>query len=934
MIFRLIFVCGIFALLTACGSTKQPALTIDSLKDRVYTLKKGNLPEISKDEVVKKYRDFINYASGEPMYGNAYKRLADIELELAQDDINATKPDRVEVGRRKMQAAVRMYLAYLDTYPKRRGKDLILYQLAKAYDLAGDPLNSLLTLNQLATDFPDSRFYDEAQFRRGEIMFSLQKYPDAELAYGSIVQNIPDSSFYEQALYKYGWAQFKQNKYKNSLSTFLQMLDRKYQQGLLADTDIPDSTKLAEKELIEDTFRVTSLALTYQRGTETLRTYFSTNTKKPYDSLLYQKLGELYINKSRIKDGADVYIAYSNMYPKSALAPRFYQLAIDAYQKAGLFKLFINAKRNYVRRFGVNTPFWLAQGEQVLKEITPTLKTHIKELAMYYHAGARKSKKPTDYNSAAYWYGLFIKSFSTDAEAASINFLLAESLYDAGRYADALPEYEKTAYQYPLHKQSAVAAYAALITYKKLEPLSKGENRLKLQAQSIESALKYCKTFPQDKHVTTVLIATAEKLYTTNDFIRAIQTAQILLDQKPPAAKHQQQSAWTIIGHAQFEQALYDKSELAYISAIRLLSPKAKNRSALEQRLAASIYKQGEAQRKLGKLDIATTHFLRLRKAVPTSRFIAAAEYDAAAMLIQLERWSDAEKVLTKFRRSFPKQNKYTFGVSEKLALIYSKTGKKAQAAREIERLANSKKDNTYRRNMLLQAAGLYSESKLEKDAIRIYTQYVRQYPYPVEQAMEAQHELAEYYRKTNKPKDWSHWLNEQVKSDRKAGKNRTPRTRYLAANATLLLASPLHSAYSRTKLKIPLKKSLKRKKALMERALKAYKRALDYRVAEVTTTATFKIADIYQNLARSLLDSQRPKNLKPEELEQYNLLLEEQAYPFEEKAIGIHEANVKYATNGLYDDWIEKSLTALRKLHPIRYAKDERFEDYVESLF
>ena len=69
-----------------------------------------------------------------------------------------------------------------------------------------------------------------------------------------------------------------------------------------------------------------------------------------------------------------------------------------------------------------------------------------------------------------------------------------------------------------------------------------------------------------------------------------------------------------------------------------------------------------------------------------------------------------------------------------------------------------------------------------------------------------------------------------------------------------------------------------------MELALSAYKQAADYSVAEVTTAATYKIAEIYRGLGEGLLESQRPKGLTEEELEEYDILLEEQAYPLEEQ--------------------------------------------------
>jgi Flp pilus assembly protein TadD len=69
---------------------------------------------------------------------------------------------------------------------------------------------------------------------------------------------------------------------------------------------------------------------------------------------------------------------------------------------------------------------------------------------------------------------------------------------------------------------------------------------------------------------------------------------------------------------------------------------------------------------------------------------------------------------------------------------------------------------------------------------------------------------------------------------------------------------------------------------------------------------------------------SERPANLDADELEQYDLLLEEQAYPFEEKAIELHEVNAARAADGLYDESVRQSYDALARLKPARYAKQE----------
>jgi hypothetical protein len=78
---------------------------------------------------------------------------------------------------------------------------------------------------------------------------------------------------------------------------------------------------------------------------------------------------------------------------------------------------------------------------------------------------------------------------------------------------------------------------------------------------------------------------------------------------------------------------------------------------------------------------------------------------------------------------------------------------------------------------------------------------------------------------------------------------------------------------------------------------------------------------------------SERPKGLDADAKEQYDVLLEEQAFPFEEKAIELHETNARRTGDGVYDEWVQRSFDVLAKLKPARYAKAEKSEDYVPTL-
>src|SRR5690606_27666802 len=82
--------------------------------------------------------------------------------------------------------------------------------------------------------------------------------------------------------------------------------------------------------------------------------------------------------------------------------------------------------------------------------------------------------------------------------------------------------------------------------------------------------------------------------------------------------------------------------------------------------------------------------------------------------------------------------------------------------------------------------------------------------------------------------------------------------------------------------------------------------------------------AELYRQLGADIIDSERPRNMDADTLEQYSLLLEDEALQFEDKAIELHEANAARARDGLYDAGVQGSFDALAKLVPARYGKTE----------
>lgn len=882
----------------------------------------------SEEQAIAAYRKFLEIAPKAPQRPEAMRRLGDLEMASA-DNRSATASANAAPDYR---AAIARYQDYLVAYPKDPGNDRVLYQLSRAREQGGQLEMALASLDRLLAEFPKTAYRDEAQFRRGELLFTLRQYPQAEQAYAAVLGGAVDNPYQDRALYMQGWSRFKQGRLDDALHPFFGVLDLKLAaidgEG---DGDALPGLSRADRELVEDTFRVMSVSLANLQGAASIPPYITTPARRDYEFRVYQQLGELYIKQDRVKDAADTFVAFARRAPLHAQSPKMQARVIEIYQRNGFAMLALEAKKDYVTRYAVDGEFARANpGAWARSE--PLLKTHLAALARHYHAAAQAGKAGADYAEAVRWYRVFLRSFPSDPEAAQSQFLLAELLFEDRRFDEAAVEYAHAAYDVPAHDRSADAGYAALLSLAEREKQAAADQLPARQRDGVAGALRFAAAFPADPRTGPVLAHAAEVLYALHDNAEASPVATQVLALTPPAAPAQRRIAWIVIAHAAFEGGVFDRAERAYGEVIALTPAADTGRAELVERLAASVYKQGEQARADGQARAAVAHFERVANVAPESAVRATAQYDAAAALIGLADWDGASRTLEDFRQRYPK-HALQAEVGGKLAVTYLEKQQWAPAAAELERIAATSTDPQAARAALWQAAELYEKAQARPAAARAYAQYLAQNPQPLEPAIEARHRLARIAKAEGNGARELALMQEILAADQSGGAARTARTRTLGATAALALAGPALETYRKVELVEPLAKQLKLKKARLEDVLRAYAVASEYGVAEVTTASTFHVAALYQDFGRALMASERPKKLSKSEREQYDVMLEEQAFPFEEKAIELHELNARRASAGLYDEWVQASFAALRELRPVRYAKSERSEGVIDAI-
>jgi TolA-binding protein len=914
--------------------------TLADIPSSPLKVTKSTLAPSKSNEVIENYRALLRLNPDHRLHSEATRRLADLQLQ--KSEIELIDSGKAPTSEKELLKSIHLYEELLEKDPDYGANDRVRYQLARAYELKGDIPAMMKVLRTLVTNHPQSDFWAEARFRQGERYFILQDYQHAQEAYSAILTKGDKTPYYDRALFKHGWSHFKQRRVKQGLDSFTRLLDR----NLSGDPASFKQEKLSpgDQALLKETLRVISLTFSELGGTSQIRQYFDNYGHRSYEYLIYQGLGELYLKQERIQDAADAYLAFVNLNPAHHQSPHLSVQVVDMYAKHNFPAQAVESKKAFTQHYAPSGAVWKRLDPQSQAWLNEQLRAYLKELAEYHHALAQHnrnsksqkiSKKQIQHGrEAALWYRRYLDLFPKDPKAGGISFLLGELLFELNKYPEAVVAYEDSAYRFTEHKQRAEAGYAALLAYAEAQKGWKKQQKAKTwRKQGIESALRFCDIFPKDPRRAQVLTEAANQLFEMNDLGRARGAALQVTHLQPPAEASLQQIAWIIAAHASFEQQDFVAAEKAYQQALVLTAKKEQQqRLKLEERLAASIYQQGVERRTQGDHRGAAGQFLRISTLAPASSILATAQYDAAASLIAAGNWAASIPILENYKKHHPK-NDLISDVARKLAAAYMETGQSLKAAKQLRIIATLPAALELRQEASWKSAELFEKEGKTNQAIKGYKYYVYQFPQPLNLSLEAKQKLVMLYEKSGESSKGDWWRREIIKTDALAGKQRTERSRFLAATASMHLAQSTYSAYRKVKLKAPLKKNLKLKKKRMQTAIKTYKQAAEYGVAEITTEAIHQMGEIYQLFGAALMASERPKGLNTEELEQYEILLEEQAYPFEEKAIMLFESNTGRASQGIYDMWVKKSFAQLAKLIPGRYAKQEKWEVWADAL-
>ncbi|WP_100658501.1 tetratricopeptide repeat protein [Alteromonas flava] len=895
-------------------------------------------------------------------------RLADIEMLLAED---AQAQGIENVSGNYYAVAIAAYEALLaneraQTEPLTPlAKENILYQLARAYSLQGDDQRAVSYAQQLLKRYPYSLYASELYFRIGEYHYNNNNYRAAIEAYEEVLKGRYNSimakqqdPFYAMSAYMNGWSHFKRESYAKAIDAFMLMLDVSLAAESYAQAHKPlDDLNLSELRLVEDALSMTGLMFLSEGGVMAINGYFALFGEKPYTYLVYDSLAQQLLDDSRYRESAAMYLAFAEQYPMHTEAIPAFVKHIDVFIIGEFPTDVLPAKQRFVEAYGMNGPYWqgftAAQAEQAM----PYLDEYIATLAQHEHALAQQTEASIQdlpasagnsrqllaqmrdyaYQQAQRWYKEYIQTFSPSGKAADIQFYLAESYYQAGDLSAAITEYEQFAYTYVEHEQAVNAAYSALTARDKLA-VSADNLPAQTLADYQASQVKFLQTFPQDERANSVAVTLMQSLYDAEVYPAAVEWSQWLLAR--PISAETREVAQLVLAQSQFEIQDFAGAEQSYQQLLAILPANSPIRADMTDKLAATYFQQARqilaqspdhdpkgavTPQRANALRAAIERLLLVVAQTSNSAIAINAEYDVISYLMRLTDWPAAITQMLAFEQKYP-QHDFTKDIPERLIVAYENTGQWLLAAQRLEAIWQAQPDTDKGREALYLAAEYADRADDISVALPLFRTYAHTYPLPLAAANEARYTLSNYYLDSDEPSKRRFWLNKLVQAHAEAGTNGTDRSRYLAAMAQTVFAEDQFFAFQKIKLTLPLDKSIQQKRSAMQAVIDSYQQVLQYRIAEFSTQAGYRLAAANEALAQALYASERPPELDALALEQYEFLLEEQAFPFEEQAIAIHEQNTQRSWQGNYDDWVSKSYAALARLLPARFDKPEQF--------
>lgn len=878
------------------------------------------------------YEALLSYAREPSLRAEAMRRAAYLRIRLVDSGQSADLS--------LLHEALALYEQLFIEHPQDPANDLAHYQRARALHLLGRTAEAAQSLSTLITEYPASVLYTDAAFRAGELFYGQRRYAEAAAAYAAAAQALPvGDELKEVAQYRVGWAHLQDRQYSASAAAFVTLLERNLPGGITTGDHEAALAQVPprQRELARNALRGASLAFLGWGGIpDAAQRWEGDAAITAHAPVYYAALGALMRERQRFTDAATIYSAFAERYPRHPEAPAFQARVIATYAEGGFAELEVAARETYIQRYAPAAAYWSDRSPS--PNFMADFRAQVLTVAQNHHAVAQQTDALSPARTAAFQHAALRYQQALDLmpeaqDAVDVRMRLADALYEGTRFSDAAAQYHRLAYEHDRHARSEEAALASVQAYQRQVDAIPDGHKTEAQRRVITASLMLAETYTTHPERARVMLVAAETSFDLAQYQEALELAEAVRA-LPDLASPLRHDATAVVADSQLALADFPAAEASYLALRGGMDRSDARFEAATEQLAVAIYRQGEQARDDARWADAAEAFARIIEVTPTSQRRPAAAFETAVMRVKAEDWAAAAAAFETFRQRHP-DHAQVADADKWLTLVYVKADQKGLAAGAFERVAaRASEAAEIREEAAWQAADLHRQAGHYRAAKPAYVRYLQRPDASLDRAQAARQQLARLSRELEGDHAESlRWMREILAADQLAGRERTDLSAFLAAKAHLMLGRDSAARAKRIDLKTPINTTLRQRTAAVSEAVDHLSAAIAAGYADIVPEATYEMASVYLDLSIALLASEHPPDLDGAALQEYVLHVEGQAYPMEERALGLHERNLALLAHGHWDQWIKGSAQVLSEMMPARYGKREQREDHYASL-
>jgi len=849
-----------------------------------------------------------------------------------------------------------------------------LYLLGYCYFEEGQVDKSVEVFNQLIREFPKSDKLAEVYTRLGEHYFDADDFDKAVYYYTHVLE-YPDSAYYENVLYKLAWVYYHRSKIIEAADYFVTLIDHNEKQF---GENYVGSFKNESKNYIAIGFADSV------EGISGAYSFFRRIGGRHYEYEVMTKICDLYLSSERMPDAIASIAFVMKNYPYNPDNPTLQDKLISHFRRDEKMELVNKEREKMVTLFGENSEWRKKNRENTSAIINAEqlIEKQLVSVAYYHQDRGDKNKDKKEYIKAAKLYYDFLKSRPSDIMAVGARFNYAQVLFNLGDYKGSANEYkavreytgdigykEKSGFGLVSSLQNWIKATDPKYTSKEIQPLLSGKKELlpaknlnKLESELVDACDKYIEINSTGKRTAYVMYVKAEVLFRNNHLAEARAVYEKIIDDYPNN-KIAIDSMKNLISTYNYDKN-YDEVKKW---GNRLLATKnfedKGDIKEIKGLVTGSLFRSAKKMEDEGRLAPAAEEYVRLAKQYPKSEYSDAALYNAGVIY---EKTGDSTLSIRSYRTMLTKypKSKHSASAMFRVAVnyeqrldfdgalyFYEEITKKyptSEFATDSEynayRLRRGRRDY-YRAaehlmkyqaktrvakeksSAILTSAWLYEKGGDSKKALDTYQLYIVKNPKDLDGVMKARIASGNILFANGKYQQAAIEYEKATHFFKISGSPTTGSAVDYDAEARFKMLGELNAKYNSIKIKSTdsgktIKENYDKKEVVLQKLAEEYLKVVELGSAQWSVASLYMIGAAFQGFANFLYEAPVPAELNNEELvSEYKRQIEQQAMPFEDKAIEYYERCIEESARlKLVNDWTRLAKNRMSELNPDQY--------------